>query len=74
MTKQEAKNRDFARSMIQFMRKYIPIGQAENLLAERLAQCYDAFPQTEMQDREQYQKWLSRDAKVLYCPTVCRSI
>jgi len=58
MTKQEAKNRDFSKSMIQFMRKYIPIGQAENLLAERLAQCYDAFPQTEMKDREQYQKWL----------------
>ena len=41
------------------MRKHIPLGQVERLLTERLAQCYDAFPQTEMQDREQYQKWLS---------------
>lgn len=59
MTKQEAKNREFATGLIQFMRKHIPLGQVERLLAERLAQCYDAFPQTEMQDREQFQKWLS---------------
>lgn len=59
MTKQEAQNREFAKGLIQFMRNHIPLGQVERLLTERLAQCYDAFPQTEMQDREQFQKWLS---------------
>ena len=59
MTKQETQNREFAKGLIQFMRKHIPLGQVERILTERLAQCYDAFPQTEMQDREQYQKWLS---------------
>lgn len=66
MTKKKSKivkiedkhNLAFAKGVYQFIYNHISSKEAESFIVERLAKCYDAFPQQRIEDHKAYFQWL----------------
>lgn len=48
----------FAKHVYEFMYEHISSKETKAFMVERLAQCYDAFPQTRIKDHKAYFNWL----------------
>ena len=57
-TKFQRNNVSFAKHMYEFMNRNISSKETKDFIVERMAICYDAFPQKQIEDHKQYMKWL----------------
>ncbi len=57
----KTKDRDniaFAKGLYNFMDNHISSKHSKEFIVERLAKCYDAFPQQRLEDHKIYMQWL----------------
>ena len=56
--KSPSDNYQFAKGVYEFMSEHISSKEMKAFMIERLAQCYDAFPQKRIEDHKAYFNWL----------------